>query len=157
MLQSKVLKTMPIGSAGKIYKSEHSFLNTVERLPISDVTVGAFVQKGTLENEVTEATGQAITADIIGVVVKNELINSLTDTAVYPKGKPVTIVTEGNIFIATSAIAVQGQYVFLKTADGTLAFGNTATLADHTYTGFRVDIGNATAAAGIIGITSSRA
>ena len=154
MLQSKVLSTMPIGSAGKIYKSE---LNTVERLPISDVTVGAFVQKGTLENEVTEASGKAITAGIIGVVVKNELINSLTDTAVYPKGKPVTVLTEGNIFIATSAIATQGQYVFLKTADGTLAFGNTATLADHTYTGFRVDIGNATAAAGIIGITSSRA
>ena len=157
MLQSRVLSTMPVGSAGEIYKSEHSFLNTVARLPISDVTVGTFVQKGTLENEVTAASGVAITADIIGVVVKNELVNSLTDTAVYPKGKPVTVVTDGNIFIATSLAAVQGQYVFLKTADGTLAFGNSATLADHTYTGFRVDIGNATATAGIIGITSSRA
>ena len=157
MLQSKVLQTMPAGVRGEIYKAEHSFLNTVVRVPIDDVIVGYFVQKGTLENEVTEVSGKAITADIIGVVVKNELINSLTDTAVYPKGKPVTVLSEGNIFIATSAIAVQGQYVFLKTADGTLAFGNTATLADHTYTGFRVDIGNSTATAGIVGITSSRA
>ena len=64
---------------------------------------------------------------------------------------------KGNIFIETSLQATQGQYVFLKTADGTLAFGNSATLADHTYTGFRVDIGNGSATAGVIGITSARA
>lgn len=157
MLQSTVLQTMPLGCAGEIYKAEHSFLNTVVRVPTDDVTIGTFVQKGTLENEVIQASGAAITADIIGVVVKNELVNSNTDTDVYSKGKPVTVLQEGNIFIETSLQAVQGQYVFLKTADGTLAFGNSATLADHTYTGFRVDIGNATASAGVVGITSARA
>ena len=157
MLQTQVLATQALGSAGQIYKAEHSFLNTVERVPTTDVTVGTFVQAGTLENEVIQASGVAITAGIVGVVVKNDLVNSLTNTAVYPKGKPVTIVQEGNIFISTSLIATQGDYVFLKTADGTLAFASTPTLADHTYTGFRVDIGNATATAGLIGITSSRA
>lgn len=157
MLQSTVLQTMPVGVAGEIYKAEHSFLNTVVRVPTDDVTVGTFVQKGTLENEVIQASGEAITGAIIGVVVKNELINSISDTNVYPKGKPVTVLQEGNIFIETSAIATQGDYVFLKTADGELAFASTPTLADHTYTGFRVDIGNATATSGIIGITSSRA
>jgi hypothetical protein len=157
MLQSTVKATLPVGSAGQIYKSEHSFLNTVERLAQTDVTVGTFVQKGTLENEVIEASGVAITAGIVGVVVKNELKPSVANTAIIAKGDNVTVVTEGNIYIATSLAATQGQYVFLKTADGSLAFGNTATLADHTYTGFRVDIGNATATAGVVGITSSRA
>ncbi len=157
MLQSQVLGTQALGSAGQIYKSEHSFLNTVERVAISDVTVGTFVQAGTLENEVIAASGDAITTGIIGVVVKNQLRNSIGDTDVVPEGNNVTVLTEGNIFIETSAIAAQGDYVFLKTADGTLAFAATATLADHTYTGFRVDIGNGTATAGIIGITSSRA
>ena len=157
MLQTQVLATQALGSAGQIYKSEHSFLNTVERVAISDVAVGTFVQAGTLEGEVISANGVAITADIVGVVVKNQLRNSIGDTAVIPKGNNVTVLTEGNIFIATDALAVQGDYVFLKTADGALAFASTPTLADHTYTGFRVDIGNGTATAGIIGITSSRA
>ncbi len=157
MLQSQVLKTQALGSPGQIYKAEHSFLNTVERVAIDDVVVGTFVQAGTLENEVTGASGEAITTPIIGVVVKNQLRNSTSDTDVIPKGNNITVLTEGNIFIATDAIATQGDYVFLKTADGDLAFASTPTLANHTYTGFRVDIGNATATAGVIGITSSRA
>lgn len=157
MLQTQVLGTQALGSAGQIYKSEHSFFNPVERVAISDVTVGTFVQAGTLENEVIGASGSAITASIVGVVVKNQLTNSIGNTDVIPKGNNITVLTEGNIFIETSAIATQGDYVFLKTADGTLAFASTPTLADHTYTGFRVDIGNGTATAGIIGITSSRA
>ena len=157
MLQTQVLATQALGSAGQIYKAEHSFLNTVERVTTTDVTVGTFVQAGTLENEVIQASGVAITAGIVGVVDKNDLVNSLTNTAVIPKGNNVTVLTEGNIFIGTNLVATQGDYVFLKTADGTLAFASTPTLADHTYTGFRVDIGNATATAGLIGITSSRA
>ena len=103
------------------------------------------------------ASGEAITAPILGVVVKERLRNSTVETDLVEKGNNVTVLTEGYIYIATSAIATQGDYVFLKTADGDLAFANTPTLADHTYTGFRVDIGNATATAGIIGITSARA
>ena len=157
MLQTQVLATQPLGSAGQIYKAEHSFLNTVERVAIAVISVGHFVQAGTLENEVIQASGVAITAGIVGVAVKNQLRNSIGDTDVILKGNNLTVLTEGNIFIATSLVANQGDYVFLKTADGTLAFASTPTLADHTYTGFRVDIGNATATAGLIGITSSRA
>lgn len=158
MLQSTVKSTLPVGSEGNIYKAEHSFFASVQGLVIDDITkVGSFVQAGTKEDEVTMASGQAITTAIIGVVVKEKLRNSAVETDLVEKGNNVTVLTEGYIYIATSLIATQGQYVFLKTADGTLAFGNASTLADHTYTGFRVDIGNATATAGIIGITSSRA
>lgn len=157
MLQTQVLATQALGNAGQIYKAEHSFLNTVERVAIADISVGYFVQAGTLENEIIMASGQAITADIVGVAVKNQLRNSIGDTDVIPKGNNLTVLTDGNIFIGTNLVAKQGDYVFLETASGDLAFASTPTLADHTYTGFRVDIGNATATAGIIGITSSRA
>lgn len=158
MLQSSVLSTMPVGSAGNIYKAEHSFYTSFQGLVIDDITkVGSFVQAGTKENEVIMASGQAITKPIMGVVVKERLRNSSTETDLVEKGNNVTVLTEGYVYIATSLVANQGQYVFLKTADGTLAFNNTSTLADHTYTGFKVDIGNATATAGIIGITSARA
>ena len=158
MLQSTVKSTMPVGSAGDIYKAEHSFYASVQGLVIDDITkVGAFVQAGTKEDEVIMASGQAITKPIIGVVVKEKLRNSAIETDLVEKGSNVTVLTEGHIYIATSLVAIQDQYVFLRTADGTLAFGNTSTLANHTYTGFRVDIGNATATAGIIGITRARA
>ena len=158
MLQSSVLSTMPVGTAGNIYKAEHSFYTSFQGLVIDDITkVGSFVQAGTKENEVIMASGQAITTPIMGVVVKEKLRNSAVETDLVEKGNNVTVLTEGYIYIATEAIATQGDYVFLKTADGELAFASTSTLANHTYTGFRVDIGNATATAGIIGITSARA
>lgn len=158
MLQSTVKSTLPVGSAGNIYKAEHSFYTSVQGLVIDDITkVGSFVQAGTKEDEVTMASGVAIATPIIGVVVKEKLRNSAVETDLVEKGNNVTVLTEGYIYIATSLVATQGQYVFLKTADGTLAFGNASTLAGHTYTGFKVDIGNATATAGIIGITSARA
>ena len=158
MLQSTVKNTMPVGSAGNIYKAEHSFYTSVQGLVIDDITkVGAFVQAGTKEDEVTMASGQAITKPIIGVVVKDKLRNSAVETDLVEKGNNVTVLIEGYICIATSLVATRDQYVFLRTADGALAFGNTSTLAGHTYTGFRVDIGNATATAGIIGITRARA
>lgn len=156
MLQSKVLSTQAVGSAGVIYKSEHSFLNTVTRVAITPIQVGTFVQANQVENEATTVTGVAITGSIIGVAVKNELVSSVGNTDLIQSGSNFTVLSEGNIFIETNLVAKQGQYVFLKTTDGTLAFSDTATLAGHTYTGFKVDIGNATATAGLIGITSSR-
>lgn len=158
MLQSNVKSTMPIGSAGNIYKAEHSFYASYQGLVIDDITkVGSFVQAGTKENEIKMASGQAITSAITGVVVKERLRNSSVETALVEKGNNVTVLTEGYIFIETSLVANQGQYVFLKTDDGSLAFGNSPTLGGYTYTGFVVDIGNATATAGLIGITTSRA
>lgn len=157
MLQAQVLPTQALGSAGVIYKSEHSFLNTVQRVAIAAITVGTFVQANAVANEAKPASGAAITGNIMGIAVKNDLVNSIGNTALIPSGNNFTVLTDGNIFIETSLVATQGQYVFLKTDDGTLAFGNSATLGGYTYTGFMVDIGNATATAGLIGITSSRA
>ena len=155
MLQATVKKTLPIGSAGEIYRGALNFGGTSSKVAISDVNVGEFVQAGTLENEVTQASGVAITAKILGVVVKDKLVNACTfPTVKIAEGDNCSVTEAGYVFINTSAIATQGQYVYLKTADGTLAFATAATLADHTNTGWIVDIGNATATAGTIGITT---
>lgn len=157
-LQSTVLQTMPLGSAGTITKAEHAYLNTVPRIVVDAITkVGNFVQSNGTANEVINATGSAISGEIIGVVVKNELRNSATDTDLVLEGSNQTIITTGNCLIATSLVAAQGQYVFLNDTTGAIAFNDTATLAGHTYTGWRVEIGNDTATAGVIEITTSRA
>lgn len=157
MLQSTVKQTLGLGFAGQIAKANHAYLNTVERIIIDDVTrVGTFVQSNGNKNEATATEGVALTVNIIGVVVKNDYRNSATDTDLVAKGTNQTIITTGNCYIETSLVAEQGQYVFIKDADGTVTFNDTATLLDHTYTGWRVEIGNATATAGIIEITTSR-
>ena len=95
----------------------------------------------------------------MGVVVRDSLkvAGDSTATLAVKKGENCAILTEGSIFIEVNAIAKKGQYVFLKTADGTLAFDNNATKESHTYTGFRVSKGNETNARGVIEITTARA
>ena len=157
MLQSTVLGTMGTGSAGDIVKGTHSYFNSIQRVVVDDTTsVGEFVQSNGTANECIGASGKAITGNILGVVVKNEL-RSNGETILCEEGKPTTILETGNILIETSSIVAQDDYVFLKTADGELGFASTKTLADHTYTGFRVEVGNATATKGVIEITTSRA
>ena len=85
----------------------------------ANVVVGGFVQSKsspTNENEVIGASGQAITGDILGVVVRDIQVNTGNSTATLAleKGDNCTILNEGSIFIATSAVAAKGQYVFLK-------------------------------------------
>lgn len=157
MLQSTVKQTMGLGFAGQIAKANHAYLNTVERIIVDDVTrVGTFVQSNGNKNEATATEGVALTGNIIGVVVKNDYRNNATDTDLVLKGTNQTIIVEGNCYIETSLVANQDQYVFINDTTGAVAFNDTATLADHTYTGWRVEIGNATATAGIIEITTSR-
>lgn len=157
MLQSTVKQTMGLGFAGQIAKANHAYLNTVERVIVDDVTkVGTFVQTATNENEATATEGVALTGDIIGVVVKNDYRNSATDTDIVAEGSNQTVIETGNVYIETSSVAEQGEYVMLDDSDGTVVFNSTSTLTDHTYTGWRVEIGNATAVAGIIEITTSR-
>ena len=157
MLQSSTKRTQALGSAGVITSAGHSYLNTVERVVVDDITkVGAFVQSNANANEAINASGSAISGSILGVVVKDELRSYATDTALTAKGSNQTVIVTGNVLIETSLVANQGQYVFLKTADGTLGFADTKTLTDYTYTGWRVEVGNATAVAGIIEITTSR-
>ena len=161
--QKQVNANQALGNVGQISKAHHSFLNVIPAIAADDfVKVGSFVQSKTTatnENEVIGASGKQITGSILGVVVRDSLkvAGDSTPTLAVKKGENCAILTEGSIFIEVNVIAKKGQYVFLKTDDGTLAFDNTATKASHTYTGFRVSKGQDTATAGIIEITTARA
>ena len=161
--QKQVNANQALGNVGQISKAHHSFLNVIPAIAADDfVKVGSFVQSKTSptnENEVIGASGKQITGSILGVVVRDSLkvAGDSTPTLAVKKGENCAILTEGSIFIEVNAIAKKGQYVFLKTDDGTLAFDNNATKVNYTYTGFRVSKGQDTATAGIIEITTARA
>ena len=161
--QKQVNANQALGNVGQISKAHHSFLNVIPAIAADDfVKVGSFVQStaaATNENEVVGASGKQITGSILGVVVRDSLkvAGDSTPTLAVKKGENCAVLTEGSIFIETSLQAKKGQYVFLKTDDGTLAFDDTATKTSHTYTGFRVSKGNDTAKAGLIEITTARA
>ena len=161
--QKQVNANQALGNVGQISKAHHSFLNVIPAIAADEnVRVGSFVQStaaATNENEVVGASGKQITGSILGVVVRDSLkvAGDSTPTLAVKKGENCAILTEGSIFIEVNAIAKKGQYVFLKTDDGTLAFDNSATKASYTYTGFRVSKGQDTATAGIIEITTARA
>ena len=161
--QKQVNLNQALGNVGQISKAHHSFCNVISAIAADEnVRVGSFVQSKTSptnENEVIGASGVAISGSILGVVVRDSLkvAGDSTPTLEVKKGENCAVLNEGSIFIETSLQAKKGQYVFLKDADGTLAFDDTATKASHTYTGFRVSKGNETAARGIIEITTARA
>ena len=161
--QKQVNANQALGNVGQISKAHHSFCNVIPAIAADEfVKVGSFVQSKTAatnENEVIGASGKAISGSILGVVVRDSLkvAGDSTPTLEVKKGENCAVLNEGSVFIETSLQAKKGQYVFLKTDDGTLAFDNTATKASHTYTGFRVSKGNETAARGIIAITTARA
>lgn len=161
--QKQVNANQALGNVGQISKAHHSFLNVIPAIAADDfVKVGSFVQSSstaTNENEVIGASGKAISGSILGVVVRDSLkvAGDSTPTLEVKKGENCAILTEGSIFIEVNAIAKKGQYVFLKTADGSLGFYNASTQNDYTYTGFRVSKGNDTATAGLIEITTARA
>ena len=161
--QKQVNLNQALGNVGQISKAHHSFCNVIPAIAADDfVKVGSFVQSSataTNENEVIGASGKAISGSILGVVVRDSLkvAGDSTATLAVKKGENCAILTEGSIFIEVNAIAKKGQYVFLKTADGSLGFYNASTQSDYTYTGFRVSKGNETAARGVIEITTARA
>ena len=161
--QKQVYLNQALGNVGQISKAHHSFCNVIPAIAADEfVKVGSFVQSKTSptnENEVVGASGKQITGSILGVVVRDSLkvAGDSTATLEVKKGENCAVLNEGSIFIETSLQAKKGQYVFLKTDDGTLAFDNSATKASYTYTGFRVSKGNETAARGVIEITTARA
>ena len=161
--QKQVNLNQALGNVGQISKAYHSFCNVIPAIAADEnVRVGSFVQSKTSptnENEVIGASGKAISGSILGVVVRDSLkvAGDSTATLAVKKGENCAVLTEGSIFIETSLQAKKGQYVFLKTADGSLGFYDTTTESNYTYTGFRVSKGNETAARGIIEITTARA
>ena len=161
--QKQVNLNQALGNVGQISKAHHSFCNVIPAIAADEfVKVGSFVQSKTSptnENEVIGASGKAISGSILGVVVRDSLkvAGDSTPTLEIKKGENCAVLNEGSIFIETSLQAKKGQYVFLKTADGSLGFYNASTQNDYTYTGFRVSKGNDTATAGLIEITTARA
>ncbi len=157
-LQNKVNSTQALGFAGQIAQARHSFFNTISGVVTDDnVKIGEFVQAGAKEGEVKGANGQAIAGKILGLAVFENFQNGNGDSAVVEKGNNVTILNAGSAYIATSLIAKQGQAVLLKTDDGSLVFDNDKAKADHTFTGFVVAKGNASAESGVVEITTAMA
>lgn len=161
--QTQSYQKQALGSAGQVSKSFHNFCNIVTGIASdANVCVGCFVQSktgATDENEVIGASGAEISGKILGVVVKDHYIASANASAVhiYNTGDNVAILNAGSIFIETESTAKKGQYVFLKTADGSLVFDDKMVKADHTYTGFIVSKGQADDSDGIIEITTAQA
>ena len=160
--QKKVNSTQALGSAGRISKAIHSYLNTFQAIAGDDkVSVGCFVQKGNKEGEVIGTSGVAVNSKVLGVVVKDHYLSSEIATYTYKSGDNVTILNAGNIFIEAKAAAKVGQYVHLVKADGSLSFDDAidSTGTTKAYTGFRVSVGNAApyVTNGIIEITTANA
>ena len=160
--QKKVNSTQALGSAGRISKAIHSYLNTFQAIAGDDkVSVGCFVQKGQKEGEVIGASGVAITGKILGVVVKDHYLSSESETITYKAGDNVTILNAGNIFIEAKSEAKIGQYIHIAKANGALSFDDAIDTSGSTkvYTGFRVSKGNQAPynTDGIIEITTANA
>ena len=160
--QKKVNSTQALGSAGRISKAIHSYLNTFQAIAGDDkVSVGCFVQKGQKEGEVIGTTGVAVNSKVLGVVVKEHYISSESETITYKSGDNVTILDAGNIFIEAKSEAKIGQYVHLNKTNGALTFDETIDTSGSTkvYTGFRVSKGNQApyTTDGIIEITTANA
>ena len=160
--QKQVNSTQALGSAGRISKAIHSYLNTFQAIAGDDkVSAGCFVQKGTKEGEVIGTTGVAVNSKVLGVVVKDHYLSSEIATYTYESGDNVTILNAGNIFIETDKEAKIGQYIHISKTDGSLSFDDTIDTSGSTkvYTGFRVSKGNQApyATNGIIEITTANA
>lgn len=160
--QKTVSKSQALGSAGRISKAIHSYLNTFQAIAGDDkVAVGCFVQKGDKEGEVKGTTGVAVNSKVLGVVVKDHYLSSESETITYKSGDNVTILNAGNIFIKADKEAKIGQYIHISKTDGTLSFDETIDTSGSTkvYTGFRVSKGNEApyATNGIIEITTANA
>ena len=160
--QKTVSKSQALGSAGRISKAIHSYLNTFQAIAGDDkVSVGCFVQKGQKEGEVKGTTGVEVNNKVLGVVVKDHYLSSESETITYKAGDNVTILNAGNIFIEAKSEAKIGQYIHISKTDGALSFDDNIDSSGSTkvYTGFRVSKGNQApyTADGIIEITTANA
>ena len=160
--QKTVSKSQALGSAGRISKAIHSYLNTFQAIAGDDkVSVGCFVQKGDKEGEVKGTSGVAVDSKVLGVVVKDHYLSSESETITFKAGDNVTILNAGNIFIEADKEAKIGQYIHISKTDGALSFDDEidTTGATKVYTGFRVSKGNQApyTTDGIIEITTANA
>lgn len=81
---------------------------------------------------------------ILGVVIENSLkAAAFSRNARIPSGHNITVIKHGAVWIKATAEAKEGDWVYLKKADGSLAFDKLDTKADHFNTRFQVIDGGA--------------
>lgn len=139
--QSVVKPTQALGIPGQISKGFHSYCNTIQAIVADDnVKAGAFVQTkadGTNEDEVV-SVGANPTGKVLGVVVRDRLVNNEGTTETYPKGSTITVVTEGSVFIQGSQDAKRGYYVHIAKASGAVQFMGSIN-PNELYVGWKVE------------------
>lgn len=157
MFQKQVETAQALGVAGHIAQGRGSYFNTISGICADDkVEVGYFVQRGNKEGEFKGVRGASV-IKVAGVAIFDNFQSANGSSAVKAKGENVTILNEGSVFIETTATATAGQFVFVKDTDGSLAFDNTNTKTDHTFTGFVVVKGNSEEKRGVIEISTAGA
>lgn len=157
MFQKEVNTAQALGVAGHIAQGRGSYFNTVSGICADDkVEVGYFVQRGDNEGEFKGVRGSAVTK-VAGVAIFDNFQSANGDSAVKAKGVSVTILNEGSVFIEANTVAKAGQFVCVKSADGSLIFGDTITITDGVFTGFVVVKGNDEGKRGVIEISTAGA
>lgn len=156
MLQNQVNKVQALGTAGNVSRGRDSYFNTIGGVCEDDkVVVGYFAQSGTNEGEIKGVKGVAVSGSILGVVIFDNFQDGVSDNTIKSKGETATILNVGNVFIESDIVAKAGQYVGVKTADGSLVFSDSTTITSGVFTGFKVAKGNASAGRGVIEITTA--
>lgn len=157
MFQKQVETAQALGVAGHIAQGRGSYFNTISGICADDkVEVGHFVQRGANEGEFKGVKGQSVTK-VAGVAIFDNFQSANGSSAVKEKGANVTVLNEGSVFIETSMVAKEGQFVGVRTADGELIFNDTNTFTDGVFTGFVVVKGNGEANRGVIEISTAGA
>lgn len=157
MFQKQVETAQALGVAGHIAQGRSSYFNTISGICADDkVEIGYFVQRGDKEGEFKGVKGAAVTK-VAGVAIFDNFQSANGDSAVKAKGANVTILNEGSVFIEAQAVAKAGQFVGVKSSDGTLIFSDTTTIASGVYTGFVVVKGNSEGKRGVIEISTAGA
>ena len=156
--QSEVTSaSLALGNKGQIVNGFHSYCSVTDCVTSENISVGEFAQTSVNENEVKATNGKAITGSIVGVVLRDSLKNSNTNTpsTIIPAGNNVTIIDSGNVYIETDEVANVGDFVFLDSTNGNLYFSDRLEVG-YTPTGWSVFIGNTTGRRGVIGITTDK-
>lgn len=159
--QSEVTSaSLALGNKGQIVNGFHSYCSVTDCVTSENISVGEFAQTSVNENEVKATNGKAITGAIVGIVLRDSLKNSNTNTpsTIIPAGNNVAIIESGNVYIETGEVANVanvGDFVFLNSTNGNLHFSDRLE-AGYTSTGWSVFIGNTTGRRGVIGITTAK-
>lgn len=158
MFQKQVETAQALGVAGHIAQGRGSYFNTISGICADDkVEVGYFVQRGDKEGEFKGVRGATSVSKVAGVAIFDNFQSANGSSAVKAKGATVTVLNEGSVFIEVNVAAKAGQFVFIKTADGSLVFNDTTTITGGVFTGFVVVKGNSDAKRGVIEISTAGA